>query len=108
MDNEPASIPVATPPRCPPHAPVPSRTLYDLQCPTLLQENRAPGIDMPIAEFCDAFGLTDGIKDKLIKNKYSFSRVLRFVTIQDLKEMSFQNGEIALLRDAADRWSTNL
>ena len=107
-DNELATILVANPPRCPPRAPMPIRTLYDLQCPTLLQENRAPGIDMPIAEFCDAFGLTDSIKDKLDKNKYSFARVLRFVTIQDLKEMSFQNGEIALLRDAVDRWSTIL
>ena len=63
---------------------------------------------MPISNFCDAFELMDTVKDKLIKNKYLFSRVLRFVTIKDLKEMSFQKGEIAMLRDAVDWWSTIL
>jgi len=74
----------------------------------LLQVNRAPGIDMPIADFCDAFELMESVKDKLIENKYFFSRVLRFVTIKDLDEMSFRNGEIAMLRDAVDQWSTIL
>jgi len=97
------------PPKSPPHTtPMPSRTSYDLQCPTLLQANRAPGVDMAIANFCDAYDLMDTVKDKLIENKYFFSRVLRFVTIKDLEDMSFRSGEIAMLRDAVDRWSTVL
>ena len=67
-----------------------------------------PGIDMPIADFWDAFELMDSVKDKLIENKYFFSCILLFITIKDLDEMSFRTGEIAMLRDTVDRWSTIL
>ena len=93
---QPTVGPAATPPRSSPCALVPSWMTYDLQCPTLLQANWAPGINMPIADFCSAFELMDSVKDKLIENKYFFSHILRFVTVKDLDEMNFRNGEIAM------------
>ena len=88
-----------TTPRSPP------RPTYDLKCPTLLPSNRSAGEDMPIADFCDAYDLVRPIQEKLVNNGYLHSRLLRFVAIEDLKEMKFLLGEVAALRDAVDRWS---
>jgi hypothetical protein len=49
--------------------------------------------------------LGDNIHSKFINNAYKEARFLRFVTIAELKEMGFQLGEIAALRDAVERWS---
>jgi hypothetical protein len=55
--------------------------------------------------FCAEYDLGDNILSKLIKNAYKEARFLRFVTIAELKEMGFQLGEIAAIRDAVERWS---
>jgi hypothetical protein len=90
----------------PQHAPAaPLAPAYDLQCPTLLHSSRSPGIDMPLTEFCMVYDLGPGLLEKFHDNSYKDARVLRFVTIADLKEMKFQLGEIAALRDAVERWS---
>jgi hypothetical protein len=70
-----------------------------------LPANRAAGVDMPISEFCTAFDLVRTIEDKLVENGYIHSRFLRFVTIDELKQMKFLLGEIAAIRDGVDRWS---
>ena len=60
---------------------------------------------MPIADFCAAFNLVQMIEDKLVKNGYLHSRFLRFITIDELKQMNFRLGKIAAIRDGVDRWS---
>jgi hypothetical protein len=83
----------------------PAPTAYDLQCPTLLHPSRSPGIDMPLTEFCMVYDLGPSLLEKFHDNSYKDARVLRFVTIAELKEMNFRLGEIAALRDAVERWS---
>ena len=60
---------------------------------------------MLITEFCEAYDLVRAIQDKLIDNGYLHSRLLRFVTIEDLNEMKFRLGEVVAIRDAVDQWS---
>jgi hypothetical protein len=84
-----------------PHVPV----TYDLACPTLLHPSRMPGDDMPLAQFCAQYDLGPNVLNKLTENFYTQARILRFVTIDELKEMKFRLGEIAALRDAVEVWS---
>ncbi|KAF8968729.1 hypothetical protein BDZ97DRAFT_1755027 [Flammula alnicola] len=63
------------------------------------------GPDMPIAQFCDSFGLQRSVLEKLEENAYDFARNLRFITLDNLTEMSFKLGEKAALQDAVERWS---
>jgi hypothetical protein len=86
----------------PPNRPVPA---YDLQCPTLLQRNRLPGIDMTIKEFCTEYGLCDSMVQKFQTHGYECARVLRFLTIDDANAIGLRLGEIAELRDAIEKWS---
>ena len=98
---------VATPPIAPPpvYTAPRSHNEYDLECPTLLQINRKPGLDMTLDAFCLQYELDDGIKDRFKENRYKFARMFRFLTIKDLEAMKFWAGEIAEIRDAIDRWS---
>jgi hypothetical protein len=101
-----ADVPTSpqTAPRSPPCT-LP-RPTYDMKCPTLLPANRAAGPDMPVTEFCATYDLTLTIQDKLVLNGYLHARFLRFITIDELKQMEFLFGEIAAMRDAVDRWSS--
>ena len=60
---------------------------------------------MAIDEFCKVYQLSDGITKKLTENSYTYARMLRFVTIEEVKQMDFRLGEIAALRNAVDQWS---
>ena len=71
----------------------------------LLPPSHTPGKDMSISEFCDLYALGPGILEKFTSHLYKDARVLRFVTLGDLKEMGFRLGEIAGLRDAVELWS---
>jgi hypothetical protein len=71
----------------------------------LLGPARALGLDMPIAQFCDFYGLQPSIREKLEENAYDFARNLRFIALNDLTEMGFKLGEKAALQDAIERWS---
>jgi hypothetical protein len=95
----------ACPPRSPPRSPRRAMRLYDLSCPTLLQGNRNPGIDMSMKDFCTQYEVETGAEEKLATNSYGNARLLSFVTIQELKDMKFLPGEIASLRDAVQKWS---
>ena len=83
----------------------PAPNAYDLACPTLLQLNRKPGVDMPLDAFCEQYELDDGIRNRFKEHRYKHSRMFRFLTIKDLEMMMFMAGEIAEVRDAIDRWS---
>ena len=48
----------------------PAATIYDLQCLTLLHTSHVPGPDMPLAQFCTHFKLSDMVFDKLHDNSY--------------------------------------
>jgi hypothetical protein len=78
---------------------------YDLRCPTLLQPNRLPGPNMTMAVFCAQYNVRKETLDKFKKNFYTDADMLRFITLDELKEMGFLLGEIARLRIAIERWS---
>ncbi|KAG6905939.1 hypothetical protein DXG01_016784 [Tephrocybe rancida] len=78
---------------------------YDLQCPTILQPSCAPGVAMPLAEFCNKYDLSNTVLQKLSDNSYNSAQVLRFVTVDELKAMDFRMGEVAAFRDAVEQWS---
>lgn len=63
----------------------------------LLPPSCAPGRDMPISEFCDLYALGPNILEKFTLHMYKDARLLRFVTLADLKEIGFRLGEIAAL-----------
>jgi hypothetical protein len=71
----------------------------------LLGPARNLGPDMAIAQFCNSFGLQPTIQAKLEENAYDYARNLRFIALDDLKEMGFKLGEKAALQDAIERWS---
>ncbi|KAF8493764.1 hypothetical protein F5888DRAFT_1617725, partial [Russula emetica] len=70
----------------------------------LLLPSHTPGMDRPISEFCDLYALGPDILEKFASHLYKNARVLRFVTLVDLKEMRFRLGEIAGLWDAVELW----
>jgi hypothetical protein len=70
----------------------------------LLPPSHAPGMDMPISEFCDLYALGPDILKKFVSHLYKNVCVLRFVTLVDLKEMGFRLREIAGLRNAVELW----
>lgn len=78
---------------------------YDPECPTLLHPSRAPGEDMSLSDFCNIYNLGQRVLDTFTEHSYKTARILRFVTIAELKEMGFRFGEIAGLRDAIETWS---
>ena len=82
-----------------------ARSRYDLNCPTLLQSNRLPGIDMPLSQFCIEFEVEPETENRLLANSYAHACLLRYITIDELTKMEFLNGQIASLRDAVQRWS---
>ncbi|KAG2154806.1 hypothetical protein DEU56DRAFT_751437 [Suillus clintonianus] len=88
-------------------APALSSTLHssDSACTTFLHPSRAQGRDIPLDEFCTEYDLGNNIHVKFTENAYKEAQFLRFVTISELKEMGFQLGEIAALRDAVEWWS---
>jgi hypothetical protein len=92
----------AAPMAAPAPPPLPIQALPSL---ALLHSSRLPGIDIPLSQFFELYHLDDHILKKFIDNGYTRSRMLRFVQIEELKEMQFLLGEIAGLKDAVERWS---
>jgi hypothetical protein len=78
----------------------------NLSAETVLPSNRGPGDDMSIKSFCARYDLSDDVLAKLQKHSFRKARGLRFVKITDLKEMGFEHGEIADLRDTVETWSS--
>jgi hypothetical protein len=93
------------PPPNPIPVPLSAPPVYNAPSSLLLHPSRVPGPDIPLSEFCEQYSLGPNILRKLQDNFYTHARVLRFVTIDELKEMDFRLGEIAELRDAVERWS---
>jgi hypothetical protein len=87
-----------------PQAP-PVPIVHDLLCSTLLHPSHLPETNMPLDKFCINYVLSINVLNKLHKNSYVHACVLRFVTIEKLKEMGFRLGEIAALRDVVEAWS---
>lgn len=76
-------------------------------CPYLLSPLRYAGSDVSLDEFCTVYELGDAVLKRFEENCYKKSSALRFVTIQELKDMGFRLGEIAALRVAVDSWSVS-
>ncbi|KAF8840844.1 hypothetical protein BDN67DRAFT_902673, partial [Paxillus ammoniavirescens] len=74
----------------------------------LLPSTRTPGDDISLSQFCMIYDLSQDILTKFQEHAFNHARLLRFVTIPELKEMNFCLGEIAALRDAAEKWSSTL
>lgn len=75
--------------------------------PLLITSNHL-GPDMIMSDFCKTYQLSAAIENKLTEDGYTHARMLRFVTVCELKEMSFRNGEIACLKDAVERWCSDM
>jgi hypothetical protein len=75
---------------------------------TLLHPSRHPGADMAIANFCELYQLGGSVLQKFTENGYTHSRMLRFIEIEELKQMKFLLGEIAGLKDAVETWSIGI
>ncbi|KAF7969545.1 hypothetical protein HWV62_26945 [Athelia sp. TMB] len=75
--------------------------------PLLTISNRL-GPDMTVSDFCKSYQLSATIEKKLTDEGYTHARMLRFATVRELKEMSFRNGEIACLKDAVERWCSEI
>jgi len=102
----PAAAPVTT---APTHATAPALTpmTTTADCPFLLSPLRHAGPDFLLDEFCTIYELGDAVLKRFEENCYKKSSALRFVTIQELKDMGFRLGEIAALRVAVDTWSVS-
>jgi hypothetical protein len=74
-------------------------------CTSLLHPSCMQGTDMSLNKFCAEYDLGNTIHAKFAQNAYKEAQFLHFVTIPELKEMGFQLGEIAALRDVVERWS---
>jgi hypothetical protein len=72
---------------------------------SVLHPSRNIGPDMPLSEFCMQYSLDAGILTKFTTNGFTHVRMLRFIRIDELKEMEFHLGDIAGLKDAVERWS---
>jgi hypothetical protein len=70
--------------------------------------SRTVGPNLTLQEFCNQFDVTANVYNKLVNKGYTNSQVLQYVAIDELKEMGFKFGEIALLKDAVARWSLPL
>lgn len=73
---------------------------------SLLHHSCVPGADMPLSQFCTDYGLGPKTLKKFEQHYYMNACILRFVTINELKQMDFHLGEIAGLRDAVERRSS--
>ncbi|KAF8221883.1 hypothetical protein L208DRAFT_1325612 [Tricholoma matsutake] len=62
------------------------------------------GIDLSIDDFCKLYDLSSNILAQLKENGYKKTKMLKYVTISQLHEMSFKHGEIASLHDPVDEW----
>jgi hypothetical protein len=101
------TAPAAAPaPTAPTHATAPT-PMTPADCPYLLSPLRYAGSDVSLNEFCTVYELGDAVLKRLEENCYKKSSALRFVTIQELKDMGFRLGEIAALRVAVDSWSVS-
>lgn len=76
-----------------------------LSSSSLLHASRRPGNDMSIDDFCELYNLGGAILGKFTENGFTRARMLRFIHIEELKEMGFKIGEIAGMKDAVETWS---
>jgi hypothetical protein len=72
---------------------------------SLLHASHCPGNNMSINDFCELYNLGGAVLGKFTENKFTRARMLRFVHIEELKEMGFKIGDIAGMKDVVETWS---
>jgi hypothetical protein len=85
----------------PPPPPLSTTSTSDMLLPPLC----SIGPSMPLAAFCLEYNVTEVVQKKLDDEGYTDAHLLQYVSIAELKEASFKNGEIASLRYAVSKWS---
>jgi hypothetical protein len=85
----------------PPLPPLPATSTSDM----LLPPSLSIGPSMPLAAFCVKYNITEVVRTKLDDEGYTDAHLLQYVSIAELKEAGFKNGEIASLRYAVSKWS---
>ena len=85
----------------PPLPPLPATPASDM----LLPPSRSIGPSMPLAAFCFEYNVTEVVRKKLDDEGYTDAHLLQYVSVVELKEAGFKNGEIASLRYAVSKWS---
>lgn len=63
---------------------------------------------MTVTEFCTTYKLSPAVMEKFHQHAFENASHFCFITIPNLTEMGFLFGEIAALRDAAEKWSAAL
>ena len=82
-------------------APLPITPASDM----LLPSSHSIGLSAPLAAFCSQYNITDTVQKKLADEGYTDSHLLQYVSVSELKEVGFKNGEIASLKYAVAKWS---
>ena len=85
----------------PPPPPLPTTSTLDMLLPPLC----SIGPSMPLAAFCLKYNVTEVVWKKLDDEGYTDAHLLQYVSIAELKEAGFKNGEIVSLRYAVSKWS---
>lgn len=63
---------------------------------------------MIMSDFSHGYQLSAGIERKFTEEGYTHARMLHFVMGHKMKKIAFQNGEIAYLKDAVERWCSEI
>ena len=71
----------------------------------LLPPSHLIGPSMLLATFCFEYNITEVVQKKLDDEGYTDAHLLQYVSVAELKEASFKNGEIASLKYAVSKWS---
>jgi hypothetical protein len=98
-DPEPEERPRARDPRS---ASPPRRRPAPL-LPAGRQAPVAEPIDM--REFCEAYRVAPRVRDVLVAAGWTHSDTLRFLGLRELAQLDLNDGEVAQLRSAVERWA---
>jgi len=60
---------------------------------------------MSLAEFCEAYKLTDDVQRKLKENGYSGTHIFQYTEWKELKDAGLKAGEITQMKHTLFSWS---
>jgi hypothetical protein len=85
--------------------PPPAPLLVTPASDMLLPPSHSIGPSMLLATFCFKYNITKVVQKKLDDEGYTDAHLLQYVSVAELKEAGFKNGEIASLKYAVSKWS---
>ena len=67
-----------------------------------------PQVPLTLVNFCTSYNLSDDILSRFTDNGFTTLNQLCYISLADLKDMVFKQGEIAGIRDAIAVWMAEL